>query len=232
MVKYQAFMLLCLIGLVLFFPAKSFAEPPKFTIVLGQDIQKNPTAAQILKNIEISKQRIAQMLNATEQKSLQQKFIEEQRALAKAKLEKDLAALNKKYDAYSPKNSFSRFVAKVNGTEQALFWDQFNYMSEKIKLANQAKELVLKNGGSFIEAQKAYIQYASLSRVEMIKIVSDLNIKYGFTDTAMESYFDEYGKLPRYQNDEVFVCYGCEKYEKVKEQLLEDHQKSKISNNS
>jgi hypothetical protein len=48
----------------------------------------------------------------------------------------------------------------------------------------------------------------------------------------MQSYFDDYGKLPRYENDDVSVCYGCDKYEQLKEQMLAEHELEKMNQNS
>jgi hypothetical protein len=106
-------------------------------------------------------------------------------------------------------------------------------MNEKIKIATQAKEDVLKNGGSYAEAHAEYIKYASLQRTDMIKLVTDLNIKHGFTDEALQSYFDEDGKLPRYaDDDENTNCYACDKYEQVRDKMLAEHELEKTSKKS
>jgi hypothetical protein len=193
----------------------------EFTIFGREEIKKNPTAMKILERIEQSKKILAEMQNEQKQKSEHEKFIEEQRRIAKETLEKELASFNKRYDDYTPRNAFARFVANVNATHNAFFWDQFDFMNEKIKLANQAKQAVLQSGGSYLEARAEYIKYASMTRTEMIKLVADLNIKHQFTDSEMQAYFDANGKLLRYEDDELNkVCYGCAKYEKIKEEML------------
>jgi hypothetical protein len=193
----------------------------EFTIFGREEIKKNPTAMKILERIEQSKKILAEMQNEQKQKSEHEKFIEEQRRIAKETLEKELASFNKRYDDYTPRNAFARFVASVNATHNAFFWDQFDFMNEKIKLANQAKQAVLQSGGSYLEARAEYIKYASMTRTEMIKLVADLNIKHQFTDSEMQAYFDANGKLLRYEDDELNkVCYGCAKYEKIKEEML------------
>ncbi|MGQ0772155.1 MAG: hypothetical protein ACT4NT_05230 [Nitrososphaerota archaeon] len=192
----------------------------EFTGVAGDEIKKNPTAMKILERIEQSKKILAEMQNQQNQKSEHEKFIEEQRRVAKDALNKELESFNKKYEDYTPRNAFTRFVAGVNATHSAFFWDQFDYMNEKIKLATQAKQAILQSGGSYSEARAEYIKYASMPRAEMIKFISDLNIKHQFTDSSMESYFDSNGKLPRHENDDVLVCYGCTKYENLKDEML------------
>ncbi|MGI0083192.1 MAG: hypothetical protein ACREAG_07820 [Nitrosopumilaceae archaeon] len=223
----MVFVLLASLALISFSSIPAFAQQNEeaktdyeFTIVTGKELKKNPMAIKIIQNIEIAKKRLAEMQDAQKQKTEQQKFIEEQRMIAKAQLEKDLERLNKQNEDFTPRNAFARFTLGLNSTHHAIFWDQFNYMSEKIKIANLAKETILQNGGSYDEAHAEFVKYASMSRVDMIKYVADLNIKYGFTDEFLQSYFDKYGKLPRYENDEIATCYACEKYEKIKEQVL------------
>jgi len=224
------------IVLLTFSPTQSFAQQTdaNFTVVAGDDLKKNPTAIQILKNIEIAKQRLAEMQNGQIQKTAQQKFIDEQRKLAQAALEKDLARMNNEYVDFTPSNSFSRFVSGLNATHQAFYWDQFNYMNEKLKIANQAKQTIIQNGGSYAQAQAEFVKYASMQRTEMIEFVTDLNIKYGFTDEGLQSYFDENGKLPRYNDNEDYVpvCYGCDKYEQVRDKMLAEHELEKTSKSS
>lgn len=228
--KILSFAILASISLILLSVQPAFAQSAtgsNFTVVTGDQIKKNPTAIQILKNIEIAKQRLAEMQNAQKQMTEHEKFVDEQRRLAKEKLEKDLAAFNRVHEDFMPKNAFAKFVSRVNATHSAFYWDQFDYLNEKIAVATQAKQTILENGGSYADAQAAFIKYASMSRAEMIKLVSDLNIKHGFTDTAMQSYFDENGKLPRYEDDQKKICYACEKYEKIKEEMLLAKQRSK-----
>jgi hypothetical protein len=84
-------------------------------------------------------------------------------------------------------------------------------MDEKIKIARIAKQLALADGATYEEAQSEYIKYASLTRVEMVNLVQNLNVKHGFADERIQNIFDEYGKLVRYENDkDEAVCYGCE----------------------
>ncbi len=195
-----------------------------FTTITGDEIKNNPQAQKILKNIEIAKQRMEQMQQKQKQLAEQQKIIEEQRKIAKAQLEKDLERMNKEYEDFTPRNAFSKFVSRINESHHAIYWDQFDYMNEKIKIATLAKKAILENGGSYVEARAEFIKYASMSRESMIQFVSEINIKHGFTDETLQSYFDKDGKLPRYENDEVVVCYACDKYEKIKEKILADSQ--------
>jgi len=201
-----------------------------FTTIAGDEIKNNPMAQKILKNIEIAKQRVEQIQQKQKQFIEQQKFIEEQRKIAKESLEKQLARMNKDYEGFTPKNSYARFLSNnINATHHDIFWDQFNSMNERVKIASLAKKAVLDNGGTMKEAREEFNKYAAMSRVEMINYVMELNIKYGFTDKELQSYFDEYGKLPRYENDGDASCYGCDKYEKIKEQILAEKEHAKTN---
>jgi hypothetical protein len=219
--------LAALVAILAFFalPTQAFAQTQTvtnsgFTVVTGDEIKKNPAAKKILERIEESKRILAEMQNQQYQKSEHERFVDEQRRIAKEALDRELESFNKKYEDYTPRNAFAKFVSGVNATHNAFFWDQFDYLDSKIQIANKAKSTVLQNGGTYAEARAEYIKYASMSRIEMIKLVSELNVKHQFTDSAMESYFDANGKLPRYEDESVQICYGCAKYEKIKEEML------------
>jgi len=48
-----------------------------------------------------------------------------------------------------------------------------------------------------------------MSRVEMISVIKNLNIKHGFADKDIQTYFDADAKLPRFEDDLKAPCYGC-----------------------
>lgn len=203
----------------------SFADTntQEFTTLKGKNLENNPLADMILKNIEIANKRLEQAQEAERERIEYQKFIDEQRKIAQAELEKDLASMNKKYEDFTPRNAFASFVSGFNSTHHGIYWDQFDYLDTKVQMANKAKNEVLSKGGSYADAMKQYVKYASMTRTEMIKTISELNIKHGFTDAELESHFDKNGKLPRYENDDYTPkCFGCERYEKVKQQILEE----------
>lgn len=195
----------------------------EFTTIKGKNLENNPLADMILKNIEIANKRLQEAQEAERERAEHQKFIDEQRRIAQAELERDLAAMNKKYEDFTPRNAFASFVSGFNSTHHGIYWDQFDYLDAKAQLANKAKNQVLSNGGSYADAMKQYVKHASITRAEMIKTVSELNIKHGFTDVELQSNFDKNGKLPRYENDDYTPkCFGYEKYEKIKQQILEE----------
>jgi len=175
----------------------AFAQTTEFTVLTGE--QLNSTLGQsMLEKIEQSKRILADLM-AGKQLVLteQQKFVEEQRKIAKERLQVALEQMNHKYRDYTPRAAFSKFLAGVNSTHHGIYWDQFNYMDNKVQLARKAMNEVLENGGTYQEARQAYFKIAATTRVELIQVNQDLNIKYGFADPEIQKAFDKYGKIPR-----------------------------------
>lgn len=224
MVWINSKVLLGLVSMIILVPAnQSFAETTEFTKIEGNDLSQNPTAQKILEQIDLSKKILADLKEGKVRTELteQQKFIEEQRRLAKERLEQDLSRMNKEYEPYTPRNAYASFLTGVNSTHHEFYWDMFDQMDNRVQIAKAAKEKVLANGGTVQEALSAYIKYASMTRHEMIEINKELNIKHGFTDDDMQSYFDKNGKLPRYEDDPA-ICYSCERFVPISERLIEE----------
>jgi hypothetical protein len=194
----------------------------KFTKIEGQEIKNNPVAQDMIRKIEESYKILEQLRsgNVASKVTEAQKLVEDQRKIAKEKLAIDLTAMNKKYEGFTANAAFSKFVSKVNATHQQYYMDQFDYLKNKIKIAESAKRYVLDNGGTYSEAQAEYIRYASMSRTEMVKVVLDLNIKHNFTISERQSYFDENGKLPRYEEDKNSICFNCQEYESMVQKMI------------
>ena len=197
--------------------AFAVSDPP---ILVADHLKNNPLAIKIITEMERQKRMFGQQTTQpiqikTQQIVIneQQKNIEENRKIAQANLERDLKSMEKEYEAYTPRNAFATFVSSINSTYHGIFWDQFDYLDAKVKLATAAKQSVLQEGGSFIDAQREYFKYASMSRIEMINVIEDLNIRYGFANKQTQAYFDANGKLPRFENDNDAPCYGCENAE-------------------
>ncbi len=193
---------------------EAFAESDKVSTILVSDtLKKNPLAMKIIAEMEAQKLRYKQLSEETTPKSIPTKKqieIEENRKLSEEILKEDLKSMEKKYLDFTPKNAFEKFISKLNSTYHGIFWDQFDYLNAKVQLALAAKNQVLENGGSFYEAQQEYFKYASMPRLEMISYIQELNIKYGFADSNIQSNFDANGKLPRFEEDKDAPCYGCE----------------------
>ncbi len=190
--------------------SQSYAETDTtFNKIEGNNIKDDPIYQKILKNIEISKKQIADITESVKQKKEQQKIIDEKRKSAQNSLNLELERIGKQYEAFTPINAFKKFVSGVNATHQEIYLDQFQYLNTKITLAKEARDSVLKNGGSYSEAMKEFNNYAKMSKVEMINVITNLNIKHNFADKETQTNFDANGKLPRFEDDLQAPCYGC-----------------------
>jgi hypothetical protein len=179
-----------------------------FKKIEGDEL-KNPISLEILKKIEASKKKFEIAQELQQKRIEQQKLIDEQRTLAKISLQEELKRMDKKYDDFTPQNAFARYVSSMNSTHHGIYWDQFNYLQAKVTLAKEARDSVLQQGGTYTDAMKQYIKYAKMSKIEMLNVIRDLNIKYDFANEDIQSNFDVDGKLPRYENDLEAPCYGC-----------------------
>ncbi len=167
------------------------------SILATDAIKNNPTAMKILENIELFKQRYAAMQQKQQLVDQQNQFIEQQRKLANEYLQNDLASMNNGNDLTFPRNSYAVFVTHVDNSAQNLFWDQFNFMQEKVQNARNTMNSVLKNGGTIQEAMQAYNNEAAIHKDQLVSINKDLNVKYNFADAKVQSLFNKDGKLNR-----------------------------------
>ena len=174
------------------------AQQLNLQTVTGDKIKQDPMASKILKNIEIAKKKQADQERKLKEIEDKKKFLDEQRGLANQDLQKDLQGWLVQFDPFTPRNAYATFVNQVNATVQNIFWGQFNFTEQKNNDGLAAKYWVLENGGSNHEARKAFIQKATSSRTEIIKVNNDLNVKYGNSSNQTLSKFDSLGKLPRH----------------------------------
>lgn len=198
------------------FSTDAFAQSD-FKKINGDKIQNNHVAQDILAKIELSKKQFLQAKEIENKRDAQQKFIDEQRTIAQKSLQQELQRMEKTYEEFTPRNAFAKYVSNLNVTNHEIFWDQFDYLHTKISLARDARDSVLKQGGTFSDAMKQYVQFAKMPKIEMQNIVKELNIKHNLAQKDIQSNFDINGKLPRYENDLEAPCYGCTaKISKVK----------------
>ena len=174
------------------------SQQTNFKTVTGDKIKQDPIASKILKNIEIAQKKQVEEEKKLKEIEEKKKFIDDQRVLANQNLQNDLQAWLVQFDPFTPRNAYATFVTQINTTLQNVFWGQFNFTEQKINDGLTAKNQVIQNGGNKDEARKAFIQKATSSRNEIIKVNSDLNVKHGFANKDTQSKFDRYGKLPRY----------------------------------
>ncbi|WP_255465410.1 hypothetical protein [Nitrosopumilus sp. b3] len=189
------------------FSTNAFAQSD-FKKIEGDELL-NPISQDILAKIEFSKKQFQQAKETENKRTAQQKLIDEQRKISQESLKQEIKRMEKSYEEFTPRNAFAKYVSNLNATNHGIFWDQFDYLQVKVSLARDARDSVLKQGGTFSDAMKQYVQFAKMPKIEMQNIVRELNIKHNLAQEDIQSNFDMNGKLPRYENDLAAPCYGC-----------------------
>ena len=159
----------------------------EFNVIEGEDLLTNPTAIHILERIELSKKILADMQSNLQSDILvplneQQRFIEEQRKISQASLDMQLERMNKQYEAHSPRNAFASFVSDKPAYMQAFYWDQFNYLNDKVSYAKHQRDQILDNGGTVLQAQQVFLEYATFPKSEVKLVFDELVKKHNLYD--------------------------------------------------
>jgi exopolysaccharide biosynthesis protein len=164
-------------------PAVAQTQEYEFNIIEGEDINTDPTAKHILAKIELSKKILADLQTSNMvQLTEHQKFVEEQRKIVKAQLQVKLDRMNKKYEDHTPRNAFTSYVSDKPDYMKSFYWDQFNYLDNKVSLAKKQRDLVLHNGGTYEQAQQAFIQSATFPKSEVESVFYQLVEKHDLYD--------------------------------------------------
>ena len=170
-----------------------------FVSVNAERIKNDPVLAKILENIEKSRQEFSDI----QQKTNQEKFIDDQRTLAKNIVQQELEQMFKDNEDFTSIAAFSNFLKTVSDENtKTIFQGLFDYKENKIDSARSVMGDVLRNGGSLQDARDAYHKALQIPRSDMIQLVNDLNIQTGFSDSKIQNHFDGDGKLPRYENEQ------------------------------
>ena len=173
-----------------------------FVSVNAESIKNDPMLAKILENIEKSRQQFSDI----QQKSTQERIIDEQRAVAKDILEQELAQMFKDNEDFTSLAAFNKFLKTVsNDNTKNVFQGLFDYQQNKIDSARTIMADVMRNGGSLQDARDAYHEALKIPRSDMIRLVTDLNIQAGFSNSEIQDHFDDNGKLPRYDDEQESI---------------------------
>jgi len=157
-------------------------------------ILNDPFAQRLLEYIKISKQRIAELENQQRIQTEHEKFIEQQRQIANAQLQEELDRMNKKHADKTPRAAFAKFVSKYPEEYHDYYWSLFNYMYSKVEIAREHRDQILANGGSFQQAQQAFIEDASITKAERIQFSSDMVDKYELYNKVSD--IEDFNALP------------------------------------
>ncbi len=187
----------CLFGLMVISVNYSFAQSETSEqVTLSGDLANNPVAQDILKKIEQTKKWIKELEEKNYEALEAKKELEAKRAQALEKLNQDLNEWEALWEYYSPKNSFSRFVDKVEEPQvKEVFWDQFEFQQIKVDAGRDALKKVLANGGSLKEARQAYHKAAETKRIELIEVNSIFNVKHNLAYYNQQIMFNKEGQF-------------------------------------
>lgn len=185
----------CLFGLMMISVNYSFADDSE-QITLSGDLANNPVAQDILKKIEQTKKWIKELEEKNYEALEAKKELEAKRAQVLEKLNQDLNEWEALWEYYSPKNSFSRFVDKVQEPQvKEVFWDQFEFHQIKVDAGRDALKKVLANGGSLKEARQAYLKAAETKRIELIEANSIFNVNHNLAYYNQQIMFNKEGQF-------------------------------------
>lgn len=162
-----------------------------------EKIKNNPMMMQILKKIEQSKKILAEMQEGKKAQSQQNKALQEARAIANARLNAELDSMSKDNEQFTPQSAFAKFVSKKPANIQDIYVSMFNYQQDKIKSAQNIREQIIASSGNTKDAWNAYYKSSATSRVQMISLAKDFNVKYANADVKLQQVFDSNGKIPR-----------------------------------
>ena len=160
-------------------------------------IKNNPTMMQILKKIEQSKKILAEMQEGKKIQTQKIKAIQEARNVAKAKIDEEIGRMNKDNEPSTPQKVFAKFVSSKPIEVQSIYMSMFNYQQDKIKSAQKIRDQILAGGGKTKDALDTYYKNSATSRIQMVSLNKDFNIKYANSDAKLQQVFDAKGKIPR-----------------------------------
>lgn len=187
--------------------AQSSAESinlSEWTTYTGESILTDPIAQKILENIEISKQRIAELQNPQRIMTEHQKFIEEQRKIVQQQLQEELDRMNKNHADKTPRAAFEKMVAKYPKQYHDYLWELFDYLYSKVTTAREYRDNFLAYGGSYREAQQVFIEQATITKAERIQFAHEMALKYGLINKV--SNIDDFNALPT-KTKQAFFSY-------------------------
>jgi len=168
------------------------------------EILTDPIAQKILENIEISKQILYDIQNPQRIVTEHELYIDQQRQIAQQQLQEQLDRMNKNNADKFPRAAFAKYVAKFPEEYHDYLWELFDYLYTKVTIAREVRDNILANGGSYRDAQQAFVEYASITKAERIAYADEMAIKHGLINKV--SNIAHFNALPD-ETKTAFVAY-------------------------
>jgi hypothetical protein len=181
-------------------PAFAVSNQLENYTVSGNDLKNNPMVAKILAEIEFSKKQVADLQKKQKDQEENQKFIAQQRIIAKQLQDQAYQILQMKASYNSSDNAYDRFLKTIPANDtKMVFHDEFAFTKQRVNAGHVAMQKVLASGGTWDEAMQVFSKYAAIRYVEMISVNQALNDKYIHhtivNGTSQVIPFDQYGKV-------------------------------------
>lgn len=164
-------------------------------ITLSKDLQNNPLAQDILKKIEQAKKMIEELKQKEYEMNQAKENLEEMRDMSIKRLTQDLDEWERLWEKYSSRNVYDSFVSQKPGYVQGVFWDQFEFKEQKVHAGRVAMSHVLLNGGTQQDAKNAYHKAAATTRIELIEVNAQFNVKHNLADYTEQQVFNSMGQI-------------------------------------
>lgn len=190
------FILVCVISVSLI--QNSYAQTQLSSeeqITLSGNLQNDPIAQDILKKIEQTKKMIEELKQKEYEQNQAKENLEKVRKLSIERLNQKLDEWERLWEKQSSKNSFDRFVNKKPSWVQGVFWDQFEFKEQKVNAGRTAMNQVLTNGGTMEDARNAYNNAASTSKIELIEMNAQFNVKHNLAYYTEQQLFNSIGQI-------------------------------------
>jgi len=172
------------------------------------EILTDPIAQKMLEKIEISKQILYDIQNPQRIVTEHELYIDQQRQMVQQQLQEELDRMNKNNADKTPRAAFAKMVAKYPTEYHDFLWELFDYLYTKVTIAREARDNILANGGSYRDAQQAFVEYASITKAERIAYAEEMAIKYGLINKV--SNISHFNGLPE-ETKTAFVAYMNDK---------------------
>ena len=192
----HVFQFLLMVILSLSVTSVAYAQnPDSGQMTLSKDLSNDPIAQDLLRKIEQTKKMITELERKEFEQNQARENLEQMRNDSIARLAQDLDEWERLWEKHSSRNSFEQFVNHKPSFVQGVFWDQFEFMEQKVLAGRAAMGNVLANGGTMQEAKLAYHSAASTQKIELIEMNAQFNVKHNLADYEEQQIFNSTGQV-------------------------------------
>ena len=173
----------------------SYAQTQSDQTTFSDDLLNDPIAQDILKKIEQTKKMIVELEQKEYEQNQAQENLQKMRDMSVQRLNQDLDVWERLWEKHSSRNVFNEFVNKKPSHVQGVFWDQFEFKEQKVNAGRNAMNQVLANGGTMQDAKNAYHMAASTSKIELIEMNAQFNVRHNLADYEEQQIFNSTGQV-------------------------------------